>query len=172
MHDKFLNTLDWYSELPDVALSAKVSVKTLKSEIHELKKGLNLIKVELEQSKPEEKFHQVMTVSTSETPPTQNSYQKSQEFYEKAELRVDSVDSSISGMQTKYKEVMNYYGQDDFNAEAPEEFFKIIDDFKVMLEKTHEELRKEREVRKVPTRIAKNKSSTVFSQITQETKDL
>jgi hypothetical protein len=115
---------------------------------------LNQVTTEIAQSKPEEKFNVIM-----------------KEFAVVAAETIGSLEKDISAMQSKFKELISFYGQEGIvNANAPEELFKLVEDFSILtlllseltcvpdllLNKAHDDNRKALEkARKVPTRFAR-----------------
>ncbi len=105
MSSKFPALLDFYSELLHVPSASKgiaaifsnhlVSLKTVKMEISELKKGMAQIQSELAYSKPEEKFTSVMT-----------------HFQQSAEGAIGSLERELADMQLAFQDMVQFYGQD------------------------------------------------------------
>jgi DNA repair ATPase RecN len=104
--EKFVDVSNFWEELSDVSIATKVALRQVKAEILDLKKGLTHIKVQLELTKSEERFRDIMQVSVLHL----HAINIIKEFYDRAASEIAGLEQAILDMQTKFKETLSYYG--------------------------------------------------------------
>lgn len=130
LESEFPNVLRFKEELHSLDPASRVSIAEVRAEVAALRKGLKLMRDELE----------YFADANHSLEPGDGFVSQMRPFHERAEATFSKLESKLGAMETAFKVCVEYFGEDSTTS-TPEAFFGIFRQFVATVERSQADLR-------------------------------